>query len=170
MINRYLPAALLLLACQPADTPEEAASRARPAPSGAPTPATVTPSQFQTFRWIEGTWRGTGGGVDPFYERYELVDDSTLRRVSFSDSTLASVSDSARIGLRAGRVLDPAADPEWHVTAFDSASWRFESIEHAGRALTWRRTTPDRWTATLESRDADGNPQERFYTLERLPD
>ena len=50
----------------------------------------------------------------------------------------------------------------------DSTSWRFESTEHAGRAFTWRRETPDSWTATLESHDAAGNPQQRVYTLVRI--
>lgn len=166
MTIRIFAAALLILACQPADRPAEAPAAGRSA--AAAMPAVVTPADFATFRWIEGTWRGTGGGVDPFYERYRLLDDSTLLRLSFSDSTLGTVSDSTRIGLRGSQVLDPADDPEWHATAFDSTSWRFESREHAGRAFTWRRTSPDSWTATLESRDAAGNPQQRIYTLERL--
>ncbi len=168
MTIRYIAPLALVLACQPADSPAKGSGASRPAERA--TPATVTAADFETFRWIEGTWRGTGGGVDPFHERYRFVDDSTLLRLSFSDSTLGSVSDSTRIGLRDGKVLDPVDDPEWHVTAFDSTSWRFESVEHAGRAFTWRRSTPDSWTATLESRDAAGNPQQRVYTLERLPD
>jgi hypothetical protein len=165
---RILAAALLLLACSPAERRDQETS-APPSPAGArAAPATVTPADFQALRWIEGTWRGSGGGVDAFYERYELVDDSTLRRYSFADSTLGAVSDSARIGLRGNHVLDPIHAPEWQVTSFDSTSWRFESIGHAGRAFTWRRETADSWTAILESRDAGGNPQQHVYTLVRL--
>lgn len=58
------------------------------------TPAQVSPSQFQQLRWLEGDWQGTGGGVDAFYERYRWVDDSTIRKYDFSDSTLAVVTDS----------------------------------------------------------------------------
>lgn len=167
MTIRYLAPVLLIVACQPAERPEPPVASSPPERAA---PATVTPAGFRTFRWIEGTWRGTGGGVDPFYERYEVIDDSTLRRLSFSDSTLATVGDSTLIGLRGTRVLDPADGPEWHATAFDSVSWRFESIAHPGRAFTWRRTSTDSWTARLESRDAAGNPQERVYTLVRIPD
>lgn len=162
---RYCLPAIALVACQPAERPEPAVS----ADAGPRAPAaTVTAAEFQTIRWIEGTWRGSGGGVDPFYERYRFLDDSTLLRETFSDSSLAAVSDSTRIGLRGTRVVDPAGDPKWQATAFDSASWRFESLEDAARAFTWRRATEDSWTATLEWRDATGSAQQRVYTLERF--
>lgn len=171
VIARFLAMALLAAACSPAERPEREASARGPTaspPAAARPAATVSAADFQTIRWLEGTWRGTGGGVDPFFERYRMIDDTTLLRQSFSDSTLGTVSDSARIVLRGQRVVEPAHDPAWQATSFDSASWRFDSIEHAGRAFTWRRDTPDRWTAILESRDAAGAAQERIYTLERI--
>jgi hypothetical protein len=169
--TRYFTLVLLAAACSPAERPEPDApasgSAVSPAPAARP-PATVSVADFQTMRWLEGTWRGTGGGVDPFFERYRMLDDTTLLRQSFSDSTLATVSDSARIVLRGNMVVEPAHAPAWRATSFDSVSWRFESIERAGHAFTWRRDTPDRWTAILESRTAAGSPQERTYTLERI--
>jgi hypothetical protein len=158
-MTRRLPLLILLAACQTGDQPPAAAVQeaARPA-------AAVHAEDFARIRWIEGTWRGTGGGIDPFFERYGLVDDSTLARYTFSDSTLATISDSTRIGLRGGKVLDPIEDPDWQVTAFDSTSWRFEHLRDPGRAFTWRSETPSTWTAHLES------PQgARTYTLTRVP-
>jgi len=157
--------AILLGGCQPSERQEPPAA----AGAGPRTPAaTAGAAEFQTIRWIEGTWRGTGGGVDPFYERYRLLDDSTLLRETFSDSSLAAVSDSTRIGVRGNRVVDPIDDPKWHATAFDTVGWRFESLEDAGRGFTWRRATADSWTATLEWRDGSGAAQQRVYTLERF--
>ena len=158
-MTRHLPLLFLIAACQPADREPAAAVQepARPA-------AAVRAEDFAQFRWIEGTWRGTGAGVDPFFERYSLVDDSTLVQYTLSDSTLAAISDSTRIGLRGGRVLDPTENPAWQVTAFDSTSWRFEHLRDPGRAFTWRSETPTSWTAHLES------PQgARTYTLTRVP-
>lgn len=171
MSTRHFTLVVLAAACSPAERPEADAPASRSADSSAPAAraaATVSAADFQTMRWLEGTWRGTGGGVDPFFERYRMVDDTTLLRQSFGDSTLATVSDSARIVLRGNMVVEPAHAPAWRVTSFDSSSWRFESIERAGHAFTWRRDTPDRWTAILESRNAAGSPQERTYTLERI--
>lgn len=168
---RYLTLVLLAGACSPGERAEPDApasgSAESPAPAARPA-ATVSAADFQTLRWLEGTWRGTGGGVDPFFERYRMLDDTTLLRQTYSDSTLGTVSDSARVVLRGNIVVEPAHDPAWRATSFDSVSWRFESIERAGHAFTWRRDTPDRWTAILESRNAAGRPQERIYTLERI--
>jgi len=157
-MTRRLPSLLLAARQTPARPPAAAVQdAARPA-------AAVRAEDFARFRWIEGTWRGTGGAIDAFFEHYSLLDDSTLVRRTFSDSTLAAISDSTRIGLRGGRVLDPTEDPDWQVTAFDSTSWRFEHLRDPGRAFTWRRETPTTWTAHLES------PQgARTCTLTRFP-
>ena len=102
--TRSLAVAFLLAGCQPAERPE-------PEAAGAESAASVTATDFQAIGWIEGTWRGTGGGVEPFIERYRLVDDSTLLRETFTDSSLSAINDSARIVLRGSRVIEPADDP-----------------------------------------------------------
>ncbi len=169
MIARSLAVVLLLAGCAPDAEREAEPGSTSEAPEEPPArAATVTPEQFRTIGWIEGTWRGTGGGVEPFYERYRFADDSTLVRHTFSDSTLVEVSDSTTIALRGGRVVDPAEDPHWQVTAFDSTSWRFASTGEAGRGFTWRRDAPDQWTAILTSPGANGQSQERVYTLTRI--
>ena len=166
MTARFLVLALpVLYACRPA----EQAPEATPPPAApASTPATVTAAEFQRLRWLEGTWRGTGGGVAPFFERYRFVDDSTMRRYSYSDSSFAEISDSGTTTLRGARVASGDLEPEWQVTAVDSVSWRFESLREAGRGFTWSRTTDDLWTARLVWRDPENNARERIYTLTRL--
>ena len=160
MITRSLVLTLTLLAaCKPPD---------RPAPADTPAPATVSLEQFQGLRWLEGTWRGAEAAGAPFFERYQFLDDSTLRRYSFTDSTLAQISDSGRTSLRGSRVIGGDAEPRWEVTSFDSVSWHFESLRDPGRAFTWSRNTADTWTATLTWPDPQGNAQERVYTLVRL--
>lgn len=160
MIMRLLVLTLpLLAACKP---PERAA------PTETSAPASVSLEQFQNLRWLEGTWRGTDKGTNPFFERYRFLDDSTVRQYTFSDSTLAQVTDSGTTALRGGRVIGGEPEPRWQVTSFDSTSWRFESLRDAHRGFTWRRDGADTWTATLTWRDAQGNDQERIYSLVRL--
>ncbi len=163
MLTRAVALCLVAAACRTAERPGSTDAADAPARE----PASVSAAEFRTLAWLEGTWRGSGGGIDPFYERYRFVDDSTLLRLTFTDSTLAAANDSARIALRGGRVIELGDVPKWQAVEFDSTSWRFESLEDATRAFTWRREGPDRWTAVIEWRDSSG-PKQRVYSLERL--
>ena len=44
-----------------------------------PAPKEITRADLAKLRWIVGTWRGTGGDVAPFYERYKFENDSTRK-------------------------------------------------------------------------------------------
>jgi len=55
-----------------------------------PTPKQITPANLAKLHWIEGTWRGTGGDVPPFYERYKFENDSTLVVETLTDETFWS--------------------------------------------------------------------------------
>lgn len=79
----------------------------REARSGQPPPATV--ADFQTLRWLGGTWRGSEGGRNPFYERYQLQTDTLIRILYLADSMGSRASDSGSVYLRAGTVYHEAA-------------------------------------------------------------
>jgi hypothetical protein len=163
MVARLLILALTVFpACRPAERAREVDT------PGSAAPAAVTAAQFQTLRWLEGTWRGTGEGVSPFFERYRFVDDSTIRRYTYVDSSFAQISDSGTTALRGAGVTGGDPEPEWQVTSVDSTGWHFESLREAGRGFTWSRIRDGTWTARLVWRDAQGNPRVRFYTLTRL--
>src|SRR6267142_3541811 len=77
------------------------------------TPAPVSLDQFQTLHWLEGTWRGTGPGVTPFYESYRYLNDSTIRSFSYPDSTFAEARDSGTIAWRSGQVTSGDSGFSW---------------------------------------------------------
>src|SRR5688500_17126538 len=114
MINNLTPAplfaalAFLVISC---DRPAAERSDAQPQA----TPLVVSAAQFGQLRWLEGTWRGRGGGIDAFFEGYRWVDDSTIRKVDFADSTLAVVRDSSDITLRGNRVRSGTESISWVV-------------------------------------------------------
>jgi hypothetical protein len=56
------------------------------------------------FRWLEGTWRGTGEGVQPFFERYRFEKDSTLAIDGFENEKLEKVTDTTRYELKMGNL------------------------------------------------------------------
>jgi hypothetical protein len=138
-----------------------------PVPTPA-TPAQVTPADFQSLRWLEGHWRGTGGGVPPFYEAYRFVDDSTIQALMFADSTLAQVSDSGRIVLSQGVLTSRGENSVSVVTEIDSNHVHFAPQENAGNEFTWTRETPTAWTAVLSWTDQGGEARERVYRMQRI--
>ena len=64
-----------------------------------PTPAKLTAADLQKLRWIEGTWRGTGG-EKPFFERYRFENATTLAVDSFENEKLEKVTDTTLFELK----------------------------------------------------------------------
>jgi hypothetical protein len=136
------------------DSTTVAARRAAPTP---PTPPRIA-ANLHALEWITGTWRGSGVGQAPFYERYRFADDSTLVVESFADSTLRTVSEVTRFALRdsaltsiPGAIGDaPAGVARWYGSALSSDSVRFEPLSGVRNSFTWvRGTTANDWLARL---------------------
>lgn len=128
------------------------------------TPATVSAAQFAQLRWLEGQWRGEGGGVPAFFEGYRSVDDSTIRKYDFGDSTFRTPTDSGDITLRGGRIRSGSSAQSWVAVALDSASVRFAPERGASNGFEWRRGAPGAWTARL-TWDSAGLARERVYQM-----
>lgn len=133
-----------------------AAAAAAPAPP-LPTPPRIA-ANLRALKWITGTWRGSGVGQAPFYERYRLADDSTLVVESFADSTLRTVSEVTRFALRDSALTSlpgasgepPAGVARWYGSALSNDSVRFEPLTGARNSFVWARgTTANEWLARL---------------------
>lgn len=137
----------------------------------------LTDRDLAHLRWIEGTWRGSGAEQPPFYERYRFADDSTLVVESFADSTLGAVTDVTRFELRGGRLTSvPGARPtgstpvaRWVATGFTAdTAVTFTPLANARNSFTWRRDSPDAWTAILDwPATADKPARRRVYDMRR---
>jgi hypothetical protein len=112
-------------------------------------PLRVTATQFHALRWLEGRWRGERPDAAPFYEEYVFLDDSTLATRTFADSAFQRATDSSQVRLRGGEVVNQSGPRRWALSAIDSVRVRFTPVAHAHNAFTWRRESPDAWTATL---------------------
>lgn len=128
------------------------------------TPATVTTAQFQQLRWLEGNWIGSGGGIDDFYEGYHWVDDSTILKYEFPDSSFAAARDTSRIRLREGVVRSGANSHSWVAVSIDSMQATFAPERSVTNGFEWRRAGPSAWTARL-TWDSSGVPRERTYNM-----
>jgi hypothetical protein len=106
--------------------------------------ATVSLDRFKQLRWVVGSWKGSGGGYAAFYESYDVVNDSTLRRYSWSDSTFRVIQDSARFELRGGRLSQVR-----NGRSFPALKFTGDTVQWQPPSATWIRTSNDAWTAIL---------------------
>ena len=131
-----------------------------------PTPASVTKQQFRQLRWIAGQWRGSGGAYPAFFEEYRVLDDSTIRMRSLSDSTLRTATDSSTIEWRSGRVQSRSARSTYVAVELTPTTVRFARPGTAGGGHTFKRVSANEWTATLHPASAGGQPT--IYRLRRI--
>ncbi|MBD0373849.1 MAG: hypothetical protein ICV60_23760 [Pyrinomonadaceae bacterium] len=135
-----------------------------------PVPKRITTSELKNLRWIEGTWRGTGDGQQPFFERYHFENDSTLVVESFSDETLSKVTETARYELKDGQFGNSGDGPRWVATKFDNDSITFEPVARARNQFRWERQSNDVWKAVLTWPASQNNPaKQKVYQMERVP-
>jgi hypothetical protein len=118
--------------------------------------ASISFERFKQLRWIVGSWKGSGGSYAAFYESYDMVDDSTMRRYSWSDSTFTRAQDSARFELRGGRLAQVR-----NGRSFPALRFTGDTVQWQPPSATWIRTSKDGWTAIL----AGGGT---VYTLVRV--
>ena len=150
-----------------ADSTAMAASAASAA-ARVPTPGRYAVNDFSHLRWLEGSWRGALPEGGSFFETYRVVDDSTIFMHGYPDSTFRNATDSARITLRGFTVLDQGTTSRWVATRLDSTTVQFEPERGGSNDFIWERESPDKWLATLHSRDRQGSPRTIMYPMQRV--
>lgn len=143
-----------------------ASPSASPMPAASPVPKQITPADLAKLRWIEGTWRGTGGGVAPFFERYKFENDSTLVVETLEDETLSKVNDVSRFELKDGHFGDNSDGSV--ATALDDNSVTFAPLGK-GNYFRFQKESDNSWKAILNWTDKNGVAKEVIYEMERLP-
>jgi hypothetical protein len=132
-----------------------------------PVAVTATLDEFkQIHSWLQGVWRGSGGAYPSFFEEYRVLDDSTIRMRSFSDSTRQVVSDSSMIEWRNRMVRSRSARSTYDVIAISPDSIRFIKPGATSGGHTFRKVSPDEWTARLHPAQAQGQPT--VYVMRRI--
>ncbi len=155
------------MACVPASAPP--VESVTPEPSPTVLPKQITANDLLKLRWIEGSWRGTGGGVEPFFERYKFENDSTLAVETFDDGTLSKVNDVSRFELKNGNFGFSTGESGSVAIALDENSITFAPLGKSRNAFRWQRENEDAWTAILTWTDKDGAAKERIYKMARWP-
>lgn len=132
--------------------------------------AKLTADDLKKLRWIEGTWRGTGEGVQPFYERYRFENDTTLAIDTFADEQLTKVTDTTRYELKNGEMGGGNEGFRWVAGALDDKSITFVPVAKARNSFRWETVDKDSWKAVLNwPATAERPARERVYKMERWP-
>ena len=162
--GRMMLVVIAVVACKPRDVAiVDSASTVDTAAAG-----TFTITDFAKLHWIAGRWRGFTPNGDKFYEEYRWVNDSTIVKYGFPDSTFAKASDSSHVQLRGGTVADESIRSRYVATRLDSSGVDFAPVRGARNSFTWALEAPTRWNATLRWTDAAGQPQSVVYALHRM--
>jgi len=157
---------LTVVGCTSTSPSDLAQKAATPLPS--PSPKVITAADLAKLRWIEGSWRGTGDGQAPFYERYKFENDSTLVVEGLADETLSKVNDVSRFELKDGHFGSGTADSGSVATALDDSSIQFAPLGK-GNFFRFQRESNDSWKAILNWTDKTGAAKERIYHMVRWP-
>ena len=159
-----------LAGCARMKSDYDAHTTATPAKASSPsrTPIQITKADLGKLRWIVGTWRGTGGGVPPFFERYQFENESTLAVETFADETLTKVDDVSRFVLMDGNFGHSEGGSGSVATALDDNSITFDPIGK-GNSFRWQRESDNSWKAVLNWTDKTGAAKERIYNMQRWP-
>jgi hypothetical protein len=162
---------LLLVTASCVGSDAQTSTEAGQSSSPAAMPATnFTTADFKKVRWIEGTWRGTGVGQGPFYERYKFENETTLAVETLEGEKLDQVSDVTRFTLKDGRITGGGEGSVYAASAIDNNSITFDPIVKARNSFTWKRENENSWTAILAWSATDKKPAgQRTYQMERWP-
>jgi hypothetical protein len=132
-----------------------------------PKPKLITTADLQKLRWIEGSWRGTGGGQPPFFERYRFENDTTLAVDTIEDG---KVTETTRFELKHGEFGQSDDGARSVATAIDENSITFEPVTKGHNSFRFQRVTADSWKAVLNWPATNDKPaRERVYNMKRWP-
>jgi hypothetical protein len=144
------------------------ATQATPTPPAAG--KTFKSSDLQKLRWIEGTWRGTGGGVAPFFERYKFESETTLAVEGLEGEKLEKSTGVTRFELKDGQFGGGDEGSLWVATSIDDKGITFEPVAKARNSFRWERESQNSWKAILSWPATDKGPaKQRIYQMERWP-
>ena len=131
-----------------------------------PSPATISTADLEKLKWIEGTWRGTGGEVQkPFYERYHFENPSTLVMEELADENATTASRTTRYELKDFKF----GSDRYVATALDEKSITFSPLAAGRNSFRWQSDSTDAWTAILTLPATSTTPaKETVYKMQRI--
>ena len=160
----------MLLAASVAGAQQTNGTSLTPPPKAvAGTAVVVSKVQFSALRWLEGTWRGTGGGVPAFAEGYKFSNDTTIDITFYADSTATRIGTTGKITLSSGQLFYAGNGTEYVAMKISPTSITFVPKGTNGKnQFEWTMVSPQKWTAVLKGGTGEVTPPIVTYTMARI--
>ncbi|MDX6611457.1 MAG: hypothetical protein QOD75_643 [Blastocatellia bacterium] len=130
----------------------------------------ITADDLKKLKWIEGTWRGTGDGQAPFFERYHFENPTTLVVEGLADEKVDKVKETSRFELKDGEFGNDEDGSRSVATALDDNSITFDPVAKASNRFRFQKESVDSWKAILSWPASAKRPAgQRIYNMERWP-
>ena len=123
---------------------------------------TYQKSDLIKIKWIEGKWKGMYNGA-PFYEIYQLINDSTLLVTSFDWNGKDSSNTSKTYLGWYDDAFYLGNARNYKVTAITDSQILMIPNSNASNSVLWKFRTDSSWDAILESPKATNK-----YLMERF--
>ena len=156
----------------PLNTAANSNSAVAEGPKPAATPSNqITEADVAKLKWLEGTWKGTGG-QKPFYERIRF-DGTTMIIETYSDESLSKVDETSRFELKDGEFGHTVNEQRSAASSITDRSVRFVPAAALpgglvkGSTFRFERLDGGTWNATLEMPATSNRPaSEKVYTMQ----
>jgi hypothetical protein len=156
-----------LIACSNGDNNTANVSTASPPPTVSITwKQNVTANDISRIKWLEGTWKGTAEGHEPFYERYRF-EGTTMYEDSFEDGTLNTIKDTARYALINGEFRHTENGRRTAASEIADDHIQFIPVVGDGNSYRFERQPGGKWRAVLEwPANGDQPAKQVIYNME----
>lgn len=133
-------------------------ARTEPAGGVVATPATeakgasVSRDQFKSLRWIAGNWAGNTKSKTPYFQSFEVINDTLITMHSYADAGFTAVSETGVIVATGGQVYYGPPSSAWIATKWEGNSIEFTPLKGATNSILWERVSKDEVRVTLIAR------------------
>lgn len=121
----------------------------------------VSREDLSLMKWIEGNWVGDYKGT-PFYETYEIVNDSTLRIVNYSNVGTDSATSSEEFIFWNEDAYYMGEGSKYKVVMVDTGEIKMVPLK-ANNEVYWKRVDDTTWAAELA-----GKTDTAYYILRQV--
>ncbi len=118
-------------------------------------------NDLNKLRWIQGKWKGMGGDK-PFYEIYQLTNDSTLMITSYEWNGKDSSNSSVDFVSWKDNAYYLGKNQNWKVSAITNTAIKMLPVK-ASNDITWQFKDSQNWDAILVS-----NKGTKTYNMQRF--